>query len=307
MPAIRVRPPSADLPQGLDLEYDTFGDPSARPLLMIMGLGSQMIYWPEDLCRLLAERGHYVVRFDNRDIGLSTHLDHCPMPNVRRAAVQGFFGRRIEAPYTLDDMAEDGFALMDALGLEQAHVCGASMGGMIAQTMAIRRPERCTSLVSIMACPDARRNRPRWPALSMLLRKRPETLPSYLDFMVELWRRISSPDFPFHAEYVRERSLRAYRRGSSEEGNARQMVAMLASGDRSLGLRRLRLPALVIHGREDVLVPVAGGRATARHLARGRLLEIAGMGHDLPPEIWPEIVAAIAALTESAEATRLAA
>lgn len=296
-----------DLASGLHLEYDTFGEPSDRPMVLIMGLGSQMIFWDDEFCRQLAGHGHYLVRFDNRDIGQSSYFDHHGMPDVRRAAVRGFFGRQIEAGYGLEDMAEDTFALMDALGLEQAHVCGASMGGMIAQTMAILRPERCKSLVSMMSAPDARRIRPRWTALSMMMRRRPDSLDAYLDFMVELWRRISSPDFPFHEEYIRDRSLRAHHRGISEGGNARQMVAMLASGDRSLALRRLDVPSLVIHGTEDVLVPVAHGRTTARLLANSRLLEFAGMGHDLPPALWPEIFAAISQLTEAAELGRRAA
>lgn len=283
---------------GIRIEYDVFGDRNARPLLLIMGLGGQMIQWHEEFCQALADRGHFVIRFDNRDIGLSEKIESAGVPDVA-ALVQALQERRpLSAPYTLDDMADDAAGLMDALGLESANVCGASMGGMIAQTLAIRHPQRVRSLVSIMSTtgdPSLPQGRPE--AMQFLLRPAPAQRQRYVEHAVELWRTIGSPGFPFEEEEIRRRAALAFDRCFYPAGQVRQLAAILAHGDRTEGLRRVRVPALVIHGTGDPLVPVECGRATAAAIPGAELLLIEGMGHDLPRGAWPRIVEAINRVT----------
>ena len=287
---------------GIQIEYDTFGDTAAEPLLLIMGLGSQMIFWHEDFCQTLADRGHYVIRFDNRDIGLSTKLDDAGVPDILQilnALVQG--GGGLQTPYTLDDMADDSVGLLDALDIERAHVCGASMGGMIAQTVAIRHPQRVKSLVSIMSTTGDPSLPPARPeALSMLMTPPPPDRDGFIERSVVLWRTIGSPGFPIEEHLIRERAAMAYDRSYYPQGAARQLAAILAHGSRRERLKTLRIPALVIHGIDDPLVPVDAGKDTAAHIAGAELLLIEGMGHDNPPEIWPRAIDAIARLTRRA-------
>ena len=290
---------------GIELEYDSFGSPKGRPLLLIMGLGGQMIMWDEGFCEALAARGHYVVRFDNRDVGLSTKLGAAGVPNVMELMMRGAAGSAPQVPYTLDDMADDAAGLLDALGLDTVHVCGVSMGGMIAQTVAIRHGGRLRSLVSIMSSTGDPRLPPARPeAMAVLMSPPPADRASSLDAAVRTWRTIGSPGFPFDEEKIRERAGRLYDRSFYPEGTARQLAAILAHGSRAEKLRDVTAPTLVIHGADDPLVPLAGGRHTAEAIPGAELLVIPGMGHDLPEGAWATLVGAISEHTAKAEAGR---
>ncbi len=283
----------------ITLEYDSFGDPGARPLLLVMGLGAQMIHWDEAFCEGLAERGHHVIRFDNRDAGLSTKFDHAPVPDMGALVAALTAGQKPEVPYTLDDMAHDAFGLLDALGIERAHIAGASMGGMIVQTMALRQPQRVRSMTSIMSTTGNPELPPASPeAMAALTSPVPTDLEGYVARTVEVAKVIGSPGFPFDETRARERALRTFERGVYPQGTARQMAAIVAHGNRRPLLERLTLPTLVIHGSDDPLVPVHGGRDTHAAIAESEWLEIEGMGHDLPVGTWVPISDAIAGLTE---------
>ncbi len=288
---------------GLRLAYETFGDPEGRPLLLIMGLASQMLIWDDEFCARLAAAGHWVVRFDNRDVGLSSRCHELGRPSLLRATLDASRGRPVRAPYTLDDMADDAVGLLDALGIGRAHLMGASMGGMIAQTAAIRHPGRVASLTSAMSSTgDPRLPWPAWKATRALLRRPPRDKAAYVEYSVELWRTIGSPGYPFDEAGVRRRAERIFERGLTGRGAVRQMVAILAHGDRTPRLAGLSLPALIIHGMADPLVPVAAGKATARAISGARLMLLEGVGHTLPRGTWPRIVDAVSAMTASAEA-----
>ena len=287
---------------GIEIVYETIGDPSNPPLLLVMGLGTQLIHWDIELCEAFAERDFHVIRFDNRDAGRSTYVD-APVPNIRRAMA----GLRIDAPYLLDDMADDAFGLLDHLGIEAANVAGASMGGMIAQTMAIRRPERVLSLTSIMSTTGERRaGRPKLRVWGVLLRRAPRDKDAAVEYFVRVFRMIGSKGFPADEDRIRALAAEAYDRGHSPAGTGRQLAAIMASGDRTDRLRELRMPALVFHGRDDPLVPFRGGRATADAIPGARLIGIPGMGHDLPREVWPRLVDAVAETAARASATQAA-
>ena len=274
---------------GIEIVYETIGDRSNPPLLLVMGLGMHLIHWDLQLCELLAQRGFYVIRFDNRDSGRSTKID-APVPDIRRAMI----GLRVDAPYVLDDMADDAFALLDHLGIDAAHVVGASMGGMIAQAMAIRRPERVLSLTSIMSTTGERRvGRPKLRMWGLLMGSAPRDKRAYIERFVKVFRLIGSKGFPTDEDRIRELAAATYERGHEEAGTGRQLAAILASGDRTDQLRGVKLPTTVIHGRDDPLVPFRGGRATAAAIPGARLIAIPGMGHDLPREVWPQIVDAV--------------
>jgi pimeloyl-ACP methyl ester carboxylesterase len=286
---------------GIEIEYDTFGRPDAEPLLLVMGLGAQMVVWDEDFCALLADRGHFVIRFDNRDIGLSTKFASHGTPNVLQMMLDAQAGKPLAAPYTLDDMADDAAGLLDALGIGRAHVCGASMGGMIAQTLAIRHPARVKSLVSIMSttgAPDLPGPRPE--AAAVLVSPPPTDRAGAIERGVTVFRTIGSPGFPFDEEGTRQRAALQYDRCHHPEGQLRQLAAILAHGSRRDKLRALRVPALVIHGADDPLVPVEGGHDTAAAIPGAELLIIEGMGHDNPRDAWPRVVERICALTSRA-------
>jgi pimeloyl-ACP methyl ester carboxylesterase len=276
---------------GIELAYQEMGDPDGEPLLLVMGLGTQMIAWDEGFCGLLAERGFRVVRFDNRDIGRSTKIESAGPPS----RVDMMFGRRGSAAYLLPDMAADTVALMDHLKIDSAHVVGASMGGMIAQTVAIEHPERVRSLVSIMSNTGSRwTGMPSRKAMAVLLGRPPRGREAAIDRSVNTFRVIGSPGYPFDEERVRRISGRAYDRGHSAAGVLRQLHAITASGDRTQALHDVPVPTTVIHGDSDPLVRPAGGRATARAIPNARLKMIDGMGHDLPPQLWPVFAEQIA-------------
>lgn len=289
---------------GVTIEYEEFGDRTARPLLLIMGLGAQMILWHEEFCRQLAARGHRVIRFDNRDVGKSSWLDLLGVPHVMTLLIAALARQPVDAPYLLRDMAADAVRLLDALQIDRAHVVGASMGGMIAQAMAIAFPSRVCTLTSIMSSTGNPKLPPPKPsALIASLAPPPATREASIERMVSLFRIIGSPGFAFDEAEVRERAARSYDRGFNPGGVIRQLVAILASGSRVEALRSVRVPALVIHGKDDPLVPLAAGEDTAAAIPGAELLVIDGMGHDLPRAVWPRIIDAISALTAKIEPT----
>ena len=281
----------APVSPGIELCYQTFGEPDADPLLLVMGLGGPMTWWPDDLCSQLAAAGFYVIRYDNRDTGRSTRVQHRV---TRPMIVQAFLGRRSSAPYTLLDMAADGFGLLDHLGIASAHVTGVSMGGMIAQEMAVAHPERVRSLVSIMSTTGRRTVGWQDPRiLPAMLAAKGSELEEYVAAAARMGALIGSPGYPEPAEEARARAEVTHRRGLSGSGVLRQMLAVLAQKDRAPRLRELNVPAAVIHGMDDRMVHPSGGRATAQALRGANLLLIPGMGHDLPTALFATYVEVI--------------
>lgn len=275
----------------VEICYQTFGDPADPAMLLVMGLGGPMTWWDPGFCQLLADRGFFVIRYDNRDTGRSSRV---PGRVSRTGIIGSFFGRGAPPPYTLDDMADDACGLLDHLGIESTHVVGISMGGMIAQTLAVSHPDRVRSLTSIMSTTGRRTVGWQDPRLlPMLLAKRAQTRDSYMAASARLWRIIGSPLYPDTVEAVRERAGETWDRGVSASGVARQMAAILAQPDRTRTLRELDVPSLVIHGTHDKMVHVSGGRATSHALRGSELLLVPGMGHDVPPDLHVTFVDAI--------------
>lgn len=276
------------------IEYDTFGDSSSPALLLIAGNGAQLIFWDVDLCELLAKSGLFVIRFDNRDAGLSTKFDAAGIPDIMALIKDAMAGKTVESAYSLDDMADDAIGLLDALGIEKAHICGLSMGGMIAQVIACRHPQHVLSLTSIMSStgnPDLPYGNPE--AIAAAVAPPPEEREAYIEHNMTIWRKIWSPGFPFEEERARTFIEKSYDRSYYPQGMARQNAALLVNGDRRPSLASLKVPTLVIHGADDPLISVEAGKDTARVIPGARLLIIDGMGHDLPKGAWAEIVAAI--------------
>jgi pimeloyl-ACP methyl ester carboxylesterase len=289
-----------DVGRGVTLCYEGFGDPDDTPILLIMGLATQMIAWHEDFCEQLAERGFYVVRFDNRDIGRSTHFDFSP-PSFKQMVTRHL----PEEQYTLSDMAEDSARLLEKLELTPAHLVGVSMGGMIAQTLAAERPELVRSLTSIMSTTGSRRYGQ--PALSVyryLLRPPPRDREGYIERSAEVFGLVGSTGFDRDEQYIRERAARSYDRGFDVRAGGRQLGAIVASGDRTNALKGIEAPTLVIHGTVDKMIRPSGGRATARAIPGARLMMIEGMGHDLPRGVWPQIIDAITEHARAADGAR---
>ncbi len=281
----------APVSPGIELCYQTYGDPDGEPLLLVMGLGGPMIWWDPEFCAGLARRGFFVVRYDNRDTGRSTKVGG----RVRRAdLLRAFAGRGGRPPYTLSDMAGDAFGLLDHLGLRSAHVAGVSMGGMIAQTMAVEQPARVRTLTSIMSTTGRRTVGWQHPRLlPILIAPRGPGRTAYAETSARLWQLIGSPDYPqAHAEVLR-RAEQTWDRGFSANGVMRQMLAILAQPDRGPRLRNLTQPALVVHGDADRMVHLSGGRATASALPNAELLVVPGMGHDLPRPLYDDFADAI--------------
>jgi pimeloyl-ACP methyl ester carboxylesterase len=290
----------AQVSDDITLCYETFGDPADPTVLLIMGLGTQMVAWHEDFCRDLASRGFHVVRFDNRDIGRSTHLDHLPVPTIGQ-----LLRRSKRAGYRLDDMAQDAVGLLDHLGVREAHVVGASMGGMIAQSLAARYPDRVLSLTSIMSNTGNRwSGQPALRLYPIFLRRPGRDREAFVTHTVRLFGLIGSPGFERDEDDMREMAGTSYDRGHDPAGSARQLAAVLASGDRTPALQSINAPTLVIHGDADKLVAPSGGRANVRAIPGARLLMIEGMGHDLPRGAWPRILDAIEEHARAAEGAR---
>jgi pimeloyl-ACP methyl ester carboxylesterase len=281
---------------GVRLEVEEHGSAAGEPLLLIMGLGMQLLGWHEGMVAQLVARGFRVIRFDNRDIGLSQGFDAAGVPNLALDSLRHVFGLRISSPYTLADMAGDSLGVLDALGIARAHVCGASMGGMIAQHLAARAPERVQSLTLMMTSSGARKLP--GPTLqvrsSMISRPAEQSVAGIVEHYVRLYALIGSPAFPSPPEYLRERFTTSVKRSYRPAGTARQMVAIGADGDRSPLLGAIRAPTQIIHGVADPLVPVAAGRDLKTKIRAAEIDLIDGMGHDLPAPLWPRFVAGIA-------------
>ena len=286
-----------DVGGGITLCYERFGSEQDPPLLLVMGLGTQMIGWPDEFCAQLAERGLQVVRFDNRDIGRSTHVKGRP-PTPRQLIT-----RKIHPVlYTLSDMAADAGGLMRELEIAPAHVVGASMGGMIAQTLAAQQPDRVRSLVSIMSTTGNRwKGQPSFGIYRYLLRQAPDEREAFIEYMSRVFEAIGSRGLPYDRDRVRDMMARSYDRGRDPAGPSRQLGAILASGDRTAELRTIRVPTVVIHGSKDRMVARSGGVATARAIPGARLMIVGGMGHDLPEAAWPQLVEAIAGHARAAD------
>ena len=277
---------------GIELYYETFGDRDDEPLLLVNGLGSQCISYEPDFCNAFVDRGFFVIRFDNRDVGFSTKID-TPHLDFGPLLAKAFAGERVEAPYLLSDMAADAVGVLDHLGIDSAHIVGMSMGGMIVQTIAVEHPERVRTMTSIMSTTGDRDVGTSSPEASSLLlappaRSRDEYIANYLD----QWKILSGPVY-YDEERFRTRAGAAYDRCYFPPGTGRQLLGIIASGSRSEELRKIDIPTLVIHGKIDPLVTISGGERTAEVIPGAELLVFDDMGHDLPPALWPQYVEAI--------------
>jgi len=284
------------------IEYETFGESSSPPVLLIVGLGAQLIYWDEAFCRQLAEAGLYVIRFDNRDAGLSTKFEEAGLPDVMGVIGKLMSGRKVTPPYTIEDMADDAVGLLDALKIDKAHVCGWSMGGMIAQSLAIRDAQRVLSLTSIHSTTgNPHLPQPKPEVMGLLLTPPPQEREPFIEFNLKLFRALTGPRFGFDEKWVRNLMARAYDRAFCPQGEARQLVAILTQGNRRTALNALKVPTLVIHGDADPLVSVEAGKDTAEAVPGAVLKIMQGMGHDLPHgEAWAQIAEDIIAHTKKA-------
>lgn len=283
---------------GIELCYESFGRPGDPAVVLIMGLGMQLIAWPDAFCEALAAQGFRVIRFDNRDVGHSSKIRWARSPNMVMSMIAAWFGLPVAAPYRLKDMAEDTAGLLDALGIGAAHIVGASMGGMIAQTLAARHPKRVLSLTSIMSSTGNRRVTLGKPAaLRALLRRpnNPDDPESLVEHLIYLFGVIGSPGFKTDQEELRQRIRLGISRSHHPAGQYQQLLAILASGDRRREVRTIAAPTLVIHGADDPLVPVAAGRDTARCIRGAQLLVVKGMGHDLAPGVQAILLDAVGA------------
>ncbi|MFT3821967.1 MAG: alpha/beta hydrolase [Rubrivivax sp.] len=282
---------------GMKLCWDSFGNPSHPALILIMGMGAQMIGWDDEFCLQLAARGFRVIRFDNRDVGKSSWFDLAGVPDVNRAMMRAWLRWPVDAPYLLDDMALDVVWLMDALGIQRAHVAGASMGGTIAQVMAIRYPERMLSMTSIMSTTgDPDLPKPSTTAVTAVMRPMPSEIDAYVARYVDTYRMLRAGRFPEEEARDRARAVRNHARGINPAGGARHLVAILASGSRKKALRNVKVPTLVIHGDIDPLVPLAAGVETAQCVPGAELMVLQGMGHTMPAYLWPQMIDGITAV-----------
>jgi pimeloyl-ACP methyl ester carboxylesterase len=288
------QPPQIAHANGIDICYEIFGDAASEPLLLIMGLGAQMIHWDDDFCRQLAARGFRVIRFDNRDIGKSSRMTGGKRLSPIELLKLRFLKIPVTAPYKLIDMAKDTVGLMDVLGIKSAHLVGASMGGMIAQEIAISFPQRVRSLTSIMSTTgNPKVPGPTREAGAMLMAPPPATKEEYFERFAKTWKVLRVGSFPEDEALDRSRAERTFERGLNPAGVGRQLRAVLASGSRKDRLRMVTAPTLVIHGSVDPLVRLEGGKDTAASIPGAKLLMIEGMGHALPIPMWPQIIDAI--------------
>jgi pimeloyl-ACP methyl ester carboxylesterase len=287
---------------GLQIEYDEHGKAGDPPVLLVMGLGAQMTLWPQELVDALVTRGFRVIRYDNRDIGLSHKMEGAKAPGIVKMMLLSKFGLKPKVPYTLADMADDGIGLLDALDIDKAHIVGASMGGMIAQHMAFSHPERVLTLTSIMSTTGHRKLPQGSREAIGVLTKRPASMEEdvLVEHGVKVAHAIGSPGYRADPDVLRERSRALIKRSFYPQGMPRQLAAIIADGDRRERLQSVKAPTLVIHGEDDPLVPLAGGKDTAAHVKGAKLKTIPGMGHDLPLELVDEIADAIAEHAKSA-------
>jgi pimeloyl-ACP methyl ester carboxylesterase len=280
---------------GIQIEYETFGEPDSPALLLIIGLSLQLIHWDEKLCQQIAQQGHYVIRFDNRDTGLSSKIEEAGVPDVMKTIEAMMKGETTNSPYTIEDMAADSVGLLDALGIEKAHICGMSMGGMIAQTIALNYPKRVLSLISIFSDtgdPEDPKGKPE--VIELLSTPPPNEREAYIEFNTKLSNTLSGTGFSYDPKWLREQTARAFDRSFYPQGVARQFVAILTQKNRKPALGSLSIPTLVIHGSDDPLVPVECGKNTAAAIPGAKIMIIEGMGHDLPDGgAWPQIINAI--------------
>ncbi|MCB2185657.1 MAG: alpha/beta fold hydrolase [Deltaproteobacteria bacterium] len=287
---------------GIEIAYDTFGDSASPAMLLIAGNGAQLLFWEPEFCEALVQAGLYVIRFDNRDVGLSTKFEAAGVPDIMATIQAAMAGQPVEAPYSLGDMADDAAGLLDALGIGRAHICGASMGGMIAQAVAYGHPARVLSLTSIMSTTG----NPGLPmgsqeAIAAVVAPAPDEREAYIAHQLAVWRKIWSPGFPFEEARARRFLERSFDRSHYPQGMARQNVAVIAAGDRRASLVTIQAPTLVIHGSADPLMNVASGRDTAQVIPGAGFLLIEGMGHDLPTGVWPRVVGAMADLVQKSQ------
>ncbi|MGV0034309.1 MAG: alpha/beta fold hydrolase [Candidatus Azotimanducaceae bacterium WSBS_2022_MAG_OTU7] len=288
----------------ISITYETFGASDAKPLLLVMGLGAQMVDWDENFCQQLADAGHFVIRYDNRDAGLSTHFHDHGIPDFEKLTFEFVTNGSAQVPYTLDDMALDGVSLLDELGIAQAHTCGVSIGGMIVQTMAINHPDRILSMTSIMSTTGNHWLPPAEKKAMQALRTERINGPEHaMNRAVEISKVTGSTGFERNEERIREKALESFERAYHPDGAARQMAAVMAHGDRRPMLNKLQLPCLVIHGDIDPLIPATGGYDTHKNVPGAELIIIEGMGHDLPVGVWSRIINGIASLTDQTRTT----
>jgi pimeloyl-ACP methyl ester carboxylesterase len=287
---------------GIQIEYEAFGNPSDRPLLLVIGLGGQLIQWDDSLCQDLVLRGHYVIRYDNRDTGLSTKFDQEGKPDIKGAFMKILSGDRSSVPYTIEDMADDGAGLLAALGIPRAHICGMSMGGMIAQTMALRHPSQVLSLTSIYSnTGNPELPQPKPEVLMALITPPPTKRTANIEHMLGVFKMLAGQGFPLDEEWTRRIMAASFDRCFYPQGWGRQLIAILAQNNRKDILASIKVPALIIHGTDDPLISVEGGKETAAAIPGARLILIEGMGHDLPHGgAWPQIVDTIATHTQKA-------
>lgn len=288
------RMPSLVRANGIEIAYETFGKSSKPAMLLIMGLGYQMIFWDEEFCAQLASRGYFVIRFDNRDCGLSSWLTDAGTPDIAAMKALMATRKKAQSPYSLLDMANDAKGLLDAVGIESAHIVGRSMGGMIGQMMAIHYPGRIKTLTSIMSSTsDPQLPPPKPDTLSVLLEPEPFEKKEYIDHSVRVMNTLNGSKYHIDERRVRQWALDSFRRGLNPDGVARQFAAILATGSRKEALKSIAVPTLVIHGDADPLVPVACGIDTANIIPGAQLLIIKGLGHTLVPQVYPQVVDAI--------------
>lgn len=289
---------------GIEIHYEEHGDPAADPMLLIMGFGAQLTLWPDELIDALAGHGFRVIRYDNRDIGLSEKFDGVKAPGILKMTLLTKFGLTPKVPYTLADMADDGVGLLDALEIDRAHIVGASMGGMIAQHVAARYSQRCKSLTSIFSTTGNPKLPTAKPEALKALVTRPKSMEeeALVDHGVMLARTIGSPGYPSDEDRLRDRTRASVQRSFYPEGPTRHLSAIVADGDRREMLKDVSAPTLVLHGEDDPLVPVEGGRDTAAAIPRAKLKTIPGWGHDLPLELVDEVAEAIASHARSSAA-----
>ncbi|MHA1930986.1 MAG: alpha/beta fold hydrolase [Promethearchaeota archaeon] len=287
----------------IEIEYETFGDPSDKPLLLINGLGSQMINWDEGFIQCLVEHGFFVIQFDNRDVGLSTKIEETGEPDMMQAYLAIQAGKPFEPPYTVEDMADDAVGLLDALNIEKAHICGFSMGGTIVQVIAYRHPTRVLSLTSISSStgnPDIPRGDPE--VGRVMATPAPPDRDGYVEYYVKLRRLLNGSIFPYDEVKNRDYAGRAYDRSFYPPGISRQSLALMIGGNRKSKLASITVPTLIIHGADDPIVRVEGGKDTHEAIPGSELIIIEGMGHFIPPETWERISDAIKTNTAKAQA-----